>query len=482
MDDQTAAETFANRSDPIPVLVVSGSEDGTTGSSDPDRPSSGKRPRSLSRSRLKEKLQDVSDKKAAAGSTSLQDRLFSKLLQQIIPSDADDIFDSPDKRSTTYINRPGFSLPLMTNNFRRFNARIGVVFIFQTRLIRLLTWVEPTHTLSLLAIYTFLTLSPTLLSILPPAVILLFIMVPAFMIRHPPPPLTLPTDVASYSLHGPALSDPPTVRPAPEMSKDFFRNLRDLQNCMADFSTLHDQTVALLAPPTNFSDEVLSSSLFLLLTFITAVLFVGAHLVPYRFIFVVAGWSALLSLHPTVQKSIQKAHKNHIKPRQEDLWTHIRNYISLDIMLDLDTEEREVETFELQRQSRGDEWEAWVFGPSPHDPLSAERIAGGRPKGTRFFEDVQPPQGWAWRDKKWMLDLNSREWVEERMITGVEIEVEGERWVVDASESAKEDVGGGHWDGTGTGEGVVFRRGGEWRRRRWVRTVHRRSMEQSGEK
>lgn len=48
-----------------------------------------------------------------------------RLLQQVIPpEDLPEVFETPDKRSTKYINRPGFSLPLMTYNFRRFNARL----------------------------------------------------------------------------------------------------------------------------------------------------------------------------------------------------------------------------------------------------------------------------------------------------------------------------------------------------------------------
>ena len=47
-----------------------------------------------------------------------------RLLQQVIPvEDIGDVDEGPDKRSTKYVDRPGFSLPLMTNNFRRFNSR-----------------------------------------------------------------------------------------------------------------------------------------------------------------------------------------------------------------------------------------------------------------------------------------------------------------------------------------------------------------------
>ena len=117
---------------------------------------------------------------------------------------------------------------------------------------------------------------------------------------------------------------------------------------------------------------------------------------------------------------------------------------------------REVEIFELQRRvgslsvsdfSPNDDYESWIFSPIAWEPLAPGRIAGERVKGTRFFEDVQPPGGWEWESKKWELDLGAKEWVEERIVSGVEVEVEGERWVYDIE--------------------------GEWRRRRWVRTVRR---------
>lgn len=47
-----------------------------------------------------------------------------RLLQQVIPNeDITEVLETPDKRSSKYLGRPSFSLPLMTNNFRRFNAR-----------------------------------------------------------------------------------------------------------------------------------------------------------------------------------------------------------------------------------------------------------------------------------------------------------------------------------------------------------------------
>lgn len=116
-----------------------------------------------------------------------------------------------------------------------------------------------------------------------------------------------------------------------------------------------------------------------------------------------------------------------------------------------------------------------MFSPTPYDPLSPQRISGDRPKGTRFFEDVAPPKGWEWDNKKWVLDLASREWVEDRRVQGVEVEIEGERWVGDLAgeEDAYEmkTIGEGKmsdWE-EGSGNSKI----GEWRRRRWVRMVRR---------
>ena len=123
-----------------------------------------------------------------------------------------------------------------------------------------------------------------------------------------------------------------------------------------------------------------------------------------------------------------------------------------------------MEIFELQRRKgsptsndRGavGEYESWVFSPTAWEPLAPGRVAGERAKGTRFFEDVQPPGGWEWEGKKWELDLEAKEWVEERLVSGVEVEIEGERWVYDLE--------------------------GEWRRRRWMRMVRRKVMREGGD-
>lgn len=372
-------------------------------------------------------------------------------------------------------------------------------------MIRLFTWREPTHTLSFLAVYTLVCLQPTLLPVVPLVLILFFVMIPSFLARHPPPPApTIPSSTdaaaaeqyASYGYSGPAVAPPQRVKPAPEMSKDFFRNMRDLQNCMEDFSRAHDGAIALITPYTDFSDERVSSTVFLFLTALSGSAFLASHLIPFRAVALLTGWTATAAGHPSAQDFLLSARSlKQLQQIHQQVSERLRDWIARDIALDEPPEIREVEIFELQKLQHSfsdptgvlsdGEWEPWLFTPSPYDPMSPSRIAGARPVGTQFFEEVQPPRAWRWRDKKWTLDLGSGEWVEERCVTGVEVETEGERWVYDIGypeESAEALVKGKavkpampkSWE-EGTGRGKK----GEWRRRRWVRLVERKVVKVS---
>lgn len=238
------------------------------------------------------------------------------------------------------------------------------------------------------------------------------------------------------------------------------------------------------------------------------------------------GNAALLSKHPDIQEFIQNIVKEigsedvSLQPPANSRAPHMPFMKLLgDISLDSFPEEREVEIFEIQYRSLApyseQDWETFLFSAVPYDPLSPSRIAGDRPKGCRFFEDVQPPVGWAWKSKKWELDLDCREWVVERMITGVGFEVPDSSY---ESGAASDEVGGWVWDlpssssprgdddvASALGYGALGqvsaerkkgkRKGkerayqdyeekgnigpnvmGEWRRRRWVRIVHRISL------
>ncbi|KAF2262832.1 Pex24p-domain-containing protein [Lojkania enalia] len=480
----TQAEgSVVSRDTPIPVVSVTSPDGQPSTASEartPSNQSSDALGHPLPASKPKDRLESLGDQFSKQESSSrVSDRLFTMLLQQVFPSQDYSDDDQPpikDRRSRKYVDRPNFSLPVMSSNFRRFNARIGVAFVFQNRLIRLFTWRQPTQTLSFLAVYTFVCVNPMLVVVLPVAACLFFVMVPAFLARHPPPPTYLPTDL--YPLSGPPLAGARTIKPAPELSKDFFRNMRDLQNSMEDFSRLHDAVLAFIVPLTNFSNEALSSTLYVLLLCGGCLLFITAHLLPWRLVILLLGYAATIAGHPYIQDLLAAPENVSLMAEKEhEGRSFLLSLSRADIELETSPEVKEVEIFELQYRPLHDEegeYEPHVFSPSPYTPLSPARIAGDRPKGTPFFEDVQPPRGWRWSDKKWTLDLLSREWVEERCVTGVEVEIEGERWVTDLFyEQVEEDSPKkkGKRDEMKLKE--IPSRKGEWRRRRWVRGVER---------
>ncbi|KAI1764152.1 Pex24p-domain-containing protein [Hypoxylon sp. FL1150] len=496
--DDFGADVFVNRDDPIPTIILDGSTPPRPRTPDTPGDSSDVETLSNQRKGLRGRFSAFKEK------ARIQDQLIEKLLAQVVPLDDAQIpEDEPTpKGGSTGVARPNFNLTTMSNNFRRFNARIGVVFVFQARAIRLLSWRKPTHTLSFLIIYTFICLDPYLLPLLPLAILLIAVLVPSFVARHPAAEFSLSSEQAiGYSPHGPPLAPPITVKPVKELSRDFFRNMRDLQNCMEDFTQLHDGIIKLVVPRTNFSDDALSSALFVFLFAACLFMSIAANVLPWRLIFLAIGWAVTCMGHPAIQRQVQTAHEKHIHPQEEKARGLVERWVARDVILDSAPETREVEIFELQHLSGAGEWEPWLFGASPYDPLSAGRVAGDRPAGTRFFEDVRPPQGWEWSEKKWALDLWSREWVEERIITGVEVETEGERWVYDIFDERAGEMAGvvepppptppgkgkererdkgpspkpqpkPSWQEGEDGDG----RRGEWRRRRWVRLVKRKNI------
>lgn len=483
MDDTNLerATSMANREDPIPVIRLPSQNDEHITSSDTE----------LDRNR-KEKLKDQAKTAKDAYATSglkqgIQDRFFENLMAKVVPANEEDEGvdeakkdQAKDRRSRKYVERPNFSLGVMNANFRRFNARIGIVFVMQNRIIYLLTWRRPVATFSFLSVWSLLCLEPHLLPLVPFVGLLFSIMTPSFLARHPIP-ANDPRIEPRFG--GPAIAPASRVKPAPEFSKDFFRNMRDLQNSMEDFSRLHDAANDLITPYTNFSDEKVSSELYAAFFVVSFIGLVGSQLVPWRFIFLIAGWAGTLLCHPNTQALLLSSRTiSQVLAQIKSAQTALRSYAESDILLDEPPQRRQVEIFELQKyHPDSDSWEGWLFSASPFDPLSPARIAGARAKGTQFFEDVQAPNGWIWKDKKWIFDLASREWVEQRMITGVEIETEGERWVYDLPQEAVEMLEGpskgkkktkivpksGWEEGNGLGER------GEWRRRRWIRLVER---------
>ncbi|KAK9460971.1 integral peroxisomal membrane peroxin-domain-containing protein [Lipomyces oligophaga] len=394
----------------------------------------------------------------SSGFPNLTDKLMERLFSAALPTmtEASTVSDRTlAERLQDQKNRPPFSVPVMARNFTRLNSRVGVIFNFQYRMFRIFTWRKTTHTLSFLAVYSFVCLHPFLLVVLPFAFILFGVMVPAYVQRHPPPPSPLPAFPVPST--GPPIADAAELKPVPELSWDFFMNMRDLQNMMDDIVKLYDAVVGLLSRPTNFKDEQYSSGVFLTLLVLSTVLFFLAPYIPWRVIFLVVGWLVVSTGHPLVRRALIKSHETYLSPKERKLAGIFSQFVDREIVVDEPPEIRHVEIYELQRQHNidVDEWDDWLFCSSPYEPMSGVRLAQQRPQGVRFLDETLPPDGWRYvNDSIWKLDLRPEEWVAQQSIVSVQVD-SGSKWVYDMTSD---------------------QRRGEWRRRRWTRACERQSV------
>ncbi|KAK9468731.1 Peroxin/Dysferlin domain-containing protein [Lipomyces arxii] len=385
----------------------------------------------------------------------ITDKLLERLFAAALPStDPGPMSKSVSDRIQGQKNKPPFSVPVMARNFSRLNARVGVVFAFQYKVIRILAWSDPTHTFSVLAVYSFLCLYPHLFILLPVAAIVLGIMVPAYVTRHPPAPSPLPA--FPVPADGPPLAAPVELKPVPELSRDFLMNMRDIQNTMDDFARAYDKIVGAFTRPTNFNDEAYSSAVYVTLVAFSAIALVVSAFVPWKLIFLVSGWLVVSVGHPKTRRVMKSSHDIYMSPHEKKLASLFENLVKSDIVLDQPPETRTVEIFELQRQKNTelDEWDDWVFSCSPYEPLNTDRISHRRPLGVSFIDEVLPPVGWKFTaESGWKLDLRPHEWVANRSVVAVEVD-SNSKWVYDKPDLHR----------------------GEWRRRRWVRLCERQQV------
>ncbi|KAI6030596.1 hypothetical protein F5J12DRAFT_801609 [Pisolithus orientalis] len=120
--------------------------------------------------------------------------------------------------------RDPLSLPIMTNNFRRFVAKVGPVFWLQDRIEEIILWKRGwKRTAVWLAVYGFICYYPKFILLLP-HVLLLGIM------------------LAYY----PAPGSPPIPLNISEGTVDWQANIQAIQNLMGAFSDAHDAVLPLL--------------------------------------------------------------------------------------------------------------------------------------------------------------------------------------------------------------------------------------------
>ncbi|ODQ67992.1 integral peroxisomal membrane peroxin [Nadsonia fulvescens var. elongata DSM 6958] len=364
-------------------------------------------------------------------------------------------------------SQPELSVGTIARNFRDLNARLGLMFDLQYLATKVFKWENPFKTFSMLIIYTLICFHPHLLAIIPSALFLLFVMVPAYNFKHPVSEacnIPVPWYKVRRTLEFDLFQDDETVVKREQLKKastqDILSNVRDLQNLMSGFIDFYDTVALLIYSSASFVDESYSTMLYIIILLTMIPLSIIASMIPWNLAFAFTGWLVMLLCHPSIQITLKRNQKIYLKKKEESVGTAFQKGSLFDIITEEGKiEEREVEIFELQRQGLTPRiWEPWVFTNVIYDLESSWHKSQLRPPGSRFLSDVLPPNNsidgsgsWYFQDNEsWLVDHNTKKWVLDLGITDVEIDLEN-HWAYDYKNGIR----------------------GEWRRRRLTRKCYR---------
>ncbi|EGV63212.1 Peroxisome size and maintenance regulator [Yamadazyma tenuis] len=415
----------------------------------------------------------------------LVDKLIESLISMIIP-----VYDEKkiiNDRMVMQKTRKPLSMNTMTNNAIMLNARLTNAFILFDNIIKILNWQNPYSTLGVLLIVTHLILNPYLVLALPLTLVVNNILVPHYLIIHPPDISVLEHN--QIPDNGPTLNKPHIPGPVPQFSQEFLLNFTDLQNHMVLYIYGYDFAIWLTNDYLYFKNEDVSSLVFLvLLTLIGASLYISPILVPIvltHFKYLKVGLIAIvwvfgiLSYPSNREIILEFLFKEETRIASLHRMNYIENQLVSKFMVPISKDEtvseavKVVEVFELQKYNKiTKSWEVIGFANdfySINHPL--------RKLNSNLFKDEESDDGiieaednikinrvqsvdlvkcaknWTFLNPNWLIDLNPKVWVEKNLVNEIVNIDDDEKWVYDFYDEDSE----------------IFRR------RRWIRYCKRES-------
>lgn len=344
-------------------------------------------------------------------------------------------------------------------------TRAGALLILPAAISHIASWHQPALTISALIIYTYLCFYPYMLVAIPGALVLVLILVPGYDSKHPRNPDTLPTkflrpthlasekeesELAEFIAEQHA-------RAAAESQKQFLERLLDLQTLLSRLVYAMETFEHAVYTVGSFVDETLSTTVYLSLLVLLSITLYVASKVPVNLALCATGWAVMVSSHPLIFPRLKAMLIDFFAQQDPELIAALQRLQHREVVIDDPPEEHTVEIFELQRVGLTPrQWSPWVFTSTPYELTSPLRICQDRPVGSRFLDEVLPPEGWFFEDEqKWTVDLTPKHWVAHRGLLCCEMGTD-DGWVYDWTEAQER---------------------GDWRRRRWIRTCFRYAAE-----
>lgn len=432
------------------------------------------------------------------------DRLVEKVVETALPTASMNLSGS-NPRLQFMKERPPLSIPILSKNFRRMTSRMGIVYDIYYTALQFASWRRPSFTLSILLIYSYCCLYPRTILTVPFLFLAYGIMSPAYISRHPPDPSGL--EYQNTPASGPPLNRAPVPKPVPDISREFYMNVTDTQNLMAEYADVYDFFASRLAVSAYFADESRSAIVFFaslalaILSYFSGPLLI---LLPWGTILTALGWfaaiyfyncfetpqsrstasqkarresdesdevkkkrrsssSSLVNIPPGVTMLVEQ-NARAAEQRARGLISRLDSAVHREFPFDETAPHKEVEIFEVQLYEH--DVQHWSVSSFLSEPQIFRRFLQPELQqpinGASNINDVLAPNGWVFPSgSSWNLDFLPEEWTMNRAVTKWVEYDHGEKWVYDSLDGQRVNT---------------------TRRRRWHRTCVRAEEKKNDEK
>ncbi|GME71169.1 unnamed protein product [Ambrosiozyma monospora] len=240
-------------------------------------------------------------------------------------------------------------------------------------------------------------------------------------------------------------------------------NMKDLQNLTTDFINFLALIEDTVEESCTFKDEKKTTRLFFALSAVVVFLLIIGPYIPWKFIFVVGMWVALLMMHPKRQDCFHSLSKYSLQ-RYEQYSTQlehdfpsIKGKLTSSDSSTTATENHEAEenarlllqntreadlqklesvnqVFQIQKLLRRTAYSDVGFSLSTYGPKSHLRLEGNSPEFPPGFDLSHPPQSiWRWfYSYEWEIDDDTLAWCVEQSNGENLLVKDDETWVYDA--------------------------------------------------
>lgn len=388
------------------------------------------------------------------------DRLISRMIPDKLPEREHFNFDieiDPSDGGSQKKSQPPVSATILASNMKKLTNKMDGMFELQDSIVRLLTWRNPSGTMTLLILFTIICYNPMYLVLLPMLYIMYGIITPNYIRNHPfrrniyyvkkkygislletitygglssRSTTALPPIVKTVSHGSNEIATDSDLADTQEINAGLqvILNLRDLQNMTTGTVHLTESLSRFINETAAFKDERKTSMLFFGCLVFYIMLKLISRFINWCFLLSLSIWSVFIAIHPKVRPTLSKYMKSKKDTKrivQTNRPVTQKQKQEYDIVLDETPVIKHAEIFEIYRQGLvPGSWVFFMYSNHVFDPTDDFRKGQQPPPGVKRLEDIEPPADWSFdSNSSWETDNEPEKWSVER---GLDLPSEGE--------------------------------------------------------